>query len=345
MAEKVTTVVVPDAAAVRDGPEPEPDVQVLDRFRKQHDEAAFLTLLQRHGPMVLGVCRRVLGNSHDAEDAFQATFLTLVQKAGAISRGDLLAYWLYRVAYRTALRAKTTAWVRRLKERQVGKMAAAEPAADKAWGDVEPILDEELQHLPRKYRLPLVLCYFQGKSKAEAAREMGCPEGTVSGQLARAREMLRKRLAKRGVAVSMGLLLVLLAEQATAAVPAALAQATATTAVSLAAGSSALVSPTVLSLTEGASGAMSVGRKVAVLLVALALLGGTSAVSYNYYAQSNDTAAAKQPQAPALQPPAMAPAPSPKPPESIGGLSAELPPIPKNPASAPTPKGSDPAAK
>src|SRR5262249_44481771 len=155
--------------------------------------------------MVLGVCRRVLGNAHDAEDAFQATFLVLVKKAPAVVPRELVGPWLYGVAYRTALKARALAARRREIERQVTAMPpqAPPPAAGLALG---PLPDRDLSRLPEKHRLPLVLCGLEGKSKREAARQLNLPEGTLSSRLARAREALRGRLARRGVTLAAGAL-------------------------------------------------------------------------------------------------------------------------------------------
>jgi RNA polymerase sigma-70 factor (ECF subfamily) len=203
------------------------DGQLLERFRTRQDEAAFEALVHRHGPVVLGVCRRVLHNPHDAEDAFQATFLVLVRRAGSIGKQESVGSWLYGVAYRTALKAKVHAAIRRRHEQQAGDMPRAVSVADQSWQDLCPVLDAEVNRLPEKYRAPIVLCYLEGKSKEEAARELGWPTGTVSGRLARARDLLRSRLARRGVALSAGLLVLVLSQNAaTAAVPASLVGST-----------------------------------------------------------------------------------------------------------------------
>ncbi len=187
----------PDEAAGTDG-------QLLGRFVRERDEAAFLALVQRHGPMVLGVCRRVLAQAQDAEDAFQATFLVLVRKAHAVAHGDRLSGWLYGVAVRTASKLKVREARRRKYERRAGSLPRAEPEPDGPGPDLSPILDQEIQQLPKKYRLPLVLCYLEGKTNREAAEALGCPAGTVSRRLAWARQRLRARLARRGVAPTAG---------------------------------------------------------------------------------------------------------------------------------------------
>ncbi len=164
-----------------------------------------------------GVCRRVLPNHHDAEDAFQATFLVLVRKAASIASRELLANWLYGVAYQTARKARAAAARRRERERQVTEMPEPAVAGPDPWGDPQPLLDEALSRLPDRFRGVLVLCDLQGKTRKEAARQLGVPEGTVAGWLARARAMLARRLVQRGVALSGGALAVLLSRHAASA--------------------------------------------------------------------------------------------------------------------------------
>jgi RNA polymerase sigma factor (sigma-70 family) len=199
------------------------DVQLLERFARNRDETAFAALVERHGPMVLGVCRRVLRHEQDAEDAFQATFLVLARKAGAAGWRDSLGSWLYTVAYRLALRARAAAARRQLHERKAARMTRTASGSADEPGDLRPVLDEELSRLPEKYRAPLVLCYLQDKTQAEAARALGWPVGSMSMRLARGRELLRRRLERRGVRLATGALV--------AAVPAVLAQATVRAAV------------------------------------------------------------------------------------------------------------------
>jgi RNA polymerase sigma factor (sigma-70 family) len=202
------------------------DRDLLERFATGREETAFEALVQRHGPMVLGVCRRVLRDAHDAEDAFQATFLVLIRKAASLDQRGSVAGWLYTVAYRLALKAKANAWHHRMREGQLDALPAPEAPADSIWWELRPILDEELHRLPEKFRVPVVLCYLEGKTTAEAAHQLGCPPGTVSSRLARARDRLRARLARRGLALSSGLFVTALTRQgASAAPPSTLVQA------------------------------------------------------------------------------------------------------------------------
>jgi RNA polymerase sigma-70 factor (ECF subfamily) len=199
--------------------------------------------------MVLAVCQRVLQNSQDAEDAFQATFLVLVRKAGSIGQPELLANWLYGVAYRTALKARANAVRRSEHERQAVSMPSADPLVEVAWRELRALLDEELSRLPEKYRAPLVLCYLQGKTNEEAARQLGWPIGSMSARLARGREMLRDRLASRNRALPAGLFLMVLSQKAgAAALPAPLVSATVNAGVGLAVGKVAGISPAVQAL-------------------------------------------------------------------------------------------------
>jgi RNA polymerase sigma factor (sigma-70 family) len=187
------------------------DAQLLARFAARRDETAFAELLQRHGGMVLGVCRRLLGDRHEAEDAFQATFLVLARKAGAGGWRDSVAGWLQAVARRVALKARSAAARRRHRVAELTEEPCARQPEEEAWADVRPVLDEELSRLPESYRTPLVLCYLEGKTNEEAARLLGRPVGTVWYQLSRGREMLRRRLGRRGVQLTAAALSVPLA--------------------------------------------------------------------------------------------------------------------------------------
>jgi RNA polymerase sigma factor (sigma-70 family) len=210
-----------------DGAAGAPDAELLRRYTAQGDQAAFAALVHRHGPMVWGVCTRLLPRAQDAEDAFQATFLVLVRKAAGLRGPDLLGPWLYGVAYRTALKARAGAARRQARERAAAGPAAAEATPDLVWRDLRPVLDEEVSRLPERYRAPLLLCYLEGLTNEEAARRLACPKGTVLSRLARARERLRRQLTRRGLGLSAALLSAALAQNATAAaVPAALVDAT-----------------------------------------------------------------------------------------------------------------------
>ncbi len=202
------------------------DRDLLEQFVAGSDADAFEALVRRHGPLVLSVCRRVLTRTQDIEDAFQATFLVLVRRASSLSRPELLGNWLYGVAYRTALKARANAARRQDHERRAADMPRGEPILETAWQEVRAVLDEELSRLPAKYRAPLVLCYLEGKTNEEAARLLGWPKGSISGRLAVGRQRLRRRLERRGLALSVGLLAFLLGQRARAEIPATLLGAT-----------------------------------------------------------------------------------------------------------------------
>jgi RNA polymerase sigma factor (sigma-70 family) len=230
------------------------DRQLLEDYLRRRDEAALAALVGRHGPMVWGVCRRVLHNFHDAEDAFQSTFLVFVRKAASIASRELLANWLYGVAYQTALKARATATRRGARERQVMEMPEPNVVEQDLWSDLQPLLDHELSRLPDKYRIPVVLCDLAGKTRKEAARHLGCPEGTVAGRLARARVLLAQRLARHGILLSGGVLAALLSRSsASAGVPALVLSSTIKAATMLATVPStapSLISTKVIALTE-----------------------------------------------------------------------------------------------
>lgn len=254
--------------------------ELLRSFIERKDEAAFAALVQRHGPLVSGVCRRVLRNHHDAEDAFQATFLILARKAASISRRQSLANWLYRVAYNTALNAQVTLARRRTREKSMTQIAEPAAGGQDLWPELEPILDRELSRLPDKYREPLVLCDLEGKTRYEAARQLGWPEATVSTRLTKARSILAQRFARHGFVVSAGAMAVLLSQNAAgAAVPASLASATAQAATLFAGGKAAtagVVSTKAALLTKGGLHAMLLAKvklAAAAALVALAAVG------------------------------------------------------------------------
>ncbi len=287
------------------------DRQLLERFLGRREEAAFAALLHRHGPLVWGVCRRVLGNHHDAEDAFQATFLVLARKAGSIAARDLLANWLYGVAHRTALKARATAARRQARERQVADMPEVAGEDREPWQDLLPLLDRELSRLPEKYRAAIVLCDLEGKTRREAARQLGVPEGTVAGRLARARALLAKRLTRDGLALSGAFLAAALARATASAGGPPLASWTGKAAGLLAAGQGVIpgmTSAKVVSLAEGVLKAMGMSKVKAVLggcLVAgVLLLGG--AFGYRTLAADKTPAAPPGQKAPAADKPPVA---------------------------------------
>jgi RNA polymerase sigma factor (sigma-70 family) len=247
------------------------DAALLDRFVRQRDEAAFEALFWRHGPMVLAVCRRMLPPA-DAEDAFQATFLILVRKAASIGRREAVGAWLYRVAYRVALRARAAA--RPVAELPPEGPAAASDEEAAAWRDLRPLLDEAIDSLPEKYRAPVVLCYLEGKTNQEAARELGCPKGTVAIRLKRARERLRRRLGRRGLLLPAALLGTVLTGRAQAeTVEGVLAQTTLKAALSGAAGGTiaGVASPHATALAQGVLRAMFLRKLKLTSVVAMAL--------------------------------------------------------------------------
>jgi RNA polymerase sigma factor (sigma-70 family) len=251
------------------------DGQLLQRFVKERDETAFEVLVWRHGPMVLALGQRVLGNVHDAEDVLQATFLTLVRKAGSIGDGESLSSWLYKVAYRIALRSQARAAKMVADDRLVEETPAPEAADESVWRELRPLLDAAIQRLPEKYRTAIVLCDLQGKTHREAAEQLGCAVGTISTRVTRARELLRKRLAHRGLALSLGVLSAALSQRLASAMPATLTAAMVRAAARFVGegNTSGIVSASVAELIEGANQAMLMTRfKIAALLV-LALGG------------------------------------------------------------------------
>jgi RNA polymerase sigma factor (sigma-70 family) len=287
----------------------ESDGELVTLYARHGSESAFASLLHRHGPMVLGVCRRLLGHRHDAEDvaqevflrvfrslrrwdssrplkpwimgiavnrcrAFQATFLVLARKAASVRPPGRVGPWLYGVARRTALEARRAAEKRRRKEAMAGPRAAS--ARDEAADGLREVIDAELARLPAAYSEVLVLCDLEGRGRREVAELLGCPEGTIASRLARAREALARRLTRHGLTSAAPLVAALPPE----AVPATLASSTIQTALSFAAGAAGAVSARVAALAEGVIRAMGLHRvtKAAVVLL-LALLAGAAVVA------------------------------------------------------------------
>ena len=270
--------------------------ELLERFTRGKDEAAFEALIARHGPMVLGVCRQLLRDPNDVDDAFQATFLVLVRKAATLQRRDLLGNWLYGVAFRVATRARVMAARRAAKaphgqepfDRLEGDRDGMDTIPDRASGlspEPRPWLHEEVGRLPEKYRVPVVLCYFEALTHEEAAQRLGCPLGTVKGRLSRARELLRKRLNRRGMAFSATALASQLALNDARAVVSTSLQLNTIKAAQAVAGTTAssiipvtAVSLHVAALTEGVLKAMLISRTKSLLLSFLVVCAVTSGV-------------------------------------------------------------------
>src|ERR1043166_731290 len=282
------------------------DGQLLASFVEQKDAAAFEALLHRHAAMVFGVCRRVVGNHHDAEDAFQATFLVLARKSGSVRPRDRLASWLHGVALRTAMKARTLAAKRRGREQQVIPMP--EPAGNRhdPWTDLQPVLDQELNGLPENYRLPILLCDLEGKTIKEATEQLGWPQGTFASRLVRGRKLLARRLTSRGITLSGGALaLVVCRHAASAAMPASLMSST-VKAAALAAGQAALagvVPAKVALLTEGVLKTMLWSKlktlTATFLVLSLPLVGGGLWTTRSAIAQQAAPPAQAKPQPPA----------------------------------------------
>lgn len=263
------------------------DAQLLDRFIRDRDQSAFELLVWRHGAMVLGLAQRIVNDSHAAEDVFQAAFFTLAKKAANVRDGALLVGWLYRVTYRLALRAREMLAQQSQREQAADQQTLErQPAPDRGNGDQElrAVLDEEINLLPIKYRIVLLLCCLEGKSKEEAADELGLPVGTVYSRLSRAREKLGRRLARRGFALASLSLLLLLAPSEVAA---ALIQRTARHGVALAAGTTTIaqLSPSIAALLQTPA-SFSLLKYLAVFLVLLAAGG----IGYQAWAGSRSQA-------------------------------------------------------
>ncbi|MGH7223657.1 MAG: DUF6263 family protein [Gemmataceae bacterium] len=269
------------------------DAQLLQRFVQERDEQAFELLVWRHGLMVLNVCRRVLRHEQDAEDAFQATFLALACKADAIGKRESLGSWLYKVAYRLALRASNTVPLRSLSEEPLPDPSSREPIDDLLCRELTTAIDEEINRLPEKYRVAVVLCHLEGQTIESAARSLACPPATVGTWLARARTLLRRRLARRGFDLSSldgvrNIVAVLSAALVNSSVQAALMG---TAEQAAAAG---LISASVAALTKGALRAMFWTRCTAITVMILTLglaSGGGALVAHRVLAAEPEKAA------------------------------------------------------
>jgi RNA polymerase sigma factor (sigma-70 family) len=250
------------------------DRELLERFADSRDDTAFAVLVRRHGAMVLGSCRRLLHNLQDAEDVFQATFLALARRAGTIRRSEAVAGWLHRVASRLALKVRRQSEQRAARERRAAVRSAPDPLAEVSGRELCVALDEELNRLPEKYRLPLLLCCLEGLSRDEAAHRLGWPAGALRGRLERGRELLRRRLGRRGMGLSAGLAGLALTESGRAAVAPGLAAATVEAAVQVASGGTAAVSARAAALLQAAlCGGWTRLRLAAAAALAVCVLG------------------------------------------------------------------------
>ena len=241
------------------------DGDLLRAYLRANDQAAFQALVRRHGKMVLRICRGALGNMHDAEDAFQATFLVLARRANSIRKKESLASWLHGVAYRMALNARKVSARRRKHELQAKQTQSPDPALTVAWHELQLLLNEEIEHLPEYLRSPFVLCCLENKSHADAARELGIKETTIGMRLSRARKRLQERLSRRGVSFGAVLAASAVGVENAAGVPASLVYATAQAAKLLATGQmgvGGLVSARVAALTEGVLKRRSLDRPI-----------------------------------------------------------------------------------
>lgn len=259
----------------------ESDAVLLERFALQGDESAFTALLARHAPMVLAVCRRILRTSHDAEDAFQATFLVLARKAGTLRRPETLASWLYCTARHLASKLRRAE--SRRHQREARCLESAAPASpldlldDLSGRELLLALDEEMARLPEAYRLPLILCHLEGRTREEAARLLGWTAGSVKGRLERGRKQLQARLTRRGL--GLGASLLMLENMATATVSAALRQATVRRALTFTAGSAEGIAASVLALAETGLTNLTITKAKIGLLLCFALgLAGSAGV-------------------------------------------------------------------
>src|SRR5262245_35398927 len=250
------------------------DRELLAHFADHGDGNAFATLVRRHGAIVLGVCRRILDNEHDAEDAFQATFLVLARKARSVHWRESVANWLYEVAYRTAQRARSRKGLRQQHERQAAAMQT-KAESDAAWHELRQVLDDELMYLPEKYRMPLLLCYLHGKTREEAAHELGWTLQQLKGSLERGKEFLRGRLARRGLTLSAAALATSLSANGATAVSLPLINNTVQAAT-------AAAPATVALLAEGVMQTMfwSKVKGIALVVLVIAVTGFGAGVAY-----------------------------------------------------------------
>ncbi len=264
------------------------DEQLVERFARGHEEPAFAALLRRHGPMVLSVSHGILRQLEDAEDVFQATFLLLARKASSIRKRAAVASWLHGVAYRLAMKARAQRALRRSQEIKASAMRKTGPSVEQAWQELRPVLDEEMEKLPASYRTALILCYLEGKTHEEVARELGCPLGTVRSRVGRGRKLLQERLTRRGLTLSAGSFTAfLVAGTSSATLRAQLVDSTLKACLQFVTGRSAeaLVSAPVAALVEGGLKAMlSTKLKIATaLLLTVSFVAGAGALAHQVF--------------------------------------------------------------
>jgi RNA polymerase sigma factor (sigma-70 family) len=290
------------------------DAQLLERFVARRDEPAFAALMVRHGPMVLCLCRQMLRDAQEAEDAFQAAFLVLVRNARSIRKRPSLSAWLYGVAYKVAARLRGRAERRRTRERPGVDLSVLPAAAEPVTPDLRLVLQEEIRRLPDKYRTPVILCYLEGKTNEEAARELDWPTGTVKARLSRAREMLRMRLARRGLGAAAALLGEdSLARNTASVVPFFLLESTLRAGMRLASQGVAggLATARAIALAKAVAAAMPLAKLkgTAVVLVAALMVGAGTSLTYLTPNHPTSTAANSGQPAPSADdaPPAVAP--------------------------------------
>jgi RNA polymerase sigma factor (sigma-70 family) len=300
------------------------DAQLLERFVDRHDEIAFAAIVERHGPIVLGVCRSILKNAAEVEDAFQATFLVLIRKAGSIRGQDALGGWLHRVAYRIAVQAGIEIDRRRMLERKAGEFAARKYEINRFPDDLRAILHEEIDRLPERSRMPLVLCDLDGLDHAEASRRLGWTEGEFRGRLYRARAKLRDRLTKRGLGLSLVVLTEALAKESSAAVPRAWVNGLAKAAVAISTGkvvATGAISATAARLAQATLASLFAAQfkaiaTTSVLILAMAMMGSHLIPAGSVRAGDKGTTAPAPKPAPPARAQVAAPAKTPKPKQS-----------------------------
>ena len=272
--------------------------QLLARYVGERDELAFEAIVSRNGPMVLGICRRLLDDPNDVEDAFQATFLVLVKRAGSLRDRDLLANWLHGVALRVATRSRRDRTSRRIRDRTVDREKVVLDTNDDDRDELRTELDAEVARLPAKFQTPIVLCYFEGLTHDQAAERLRCPVGTIRSRMAKGRELLRSRLTRRGLSPTPSFLAIGPISGVSPSVPPALLARTIAVATSMVAGRSLMTgvtSTSVMSLTQGVLRTMSLTKWIgsASAIMVLGILGGGIGLAARQHGPGSATTQAK----------------------------------------------------